>query len=178
MRRIRSGYKLLAAALEERRDFLLWAGHRRDDNRAVLERVVMLVARDRTSVGGAERERLDRLHRVLEAALDQLSRPVWNGHEQRYCADEAANRIVANLKERADTRRSVSGARDWLRDDYAKCQERGAQLDKEIAEGTSLPLETKLRSLVRSMKKRGDLPAGKPMENSRYTTVADVHFHS
>jgi hypothetical protein len=163
---------MLAATLEERRDFFLWPGHRRNDARAVLERVVMLIARDRAHASGAKHDRLDRLHRALHAALDQLPAPVWNADTQRYNVDEGASQIVAGLNAHRDTRPYVVAAQEWLRQEYDEWQQHGQQLGKELAEGTSLPLETKLRGLVRSMKKRGDLPAGTPMQNDWYMTVA------
>lgn len=161
----RTGYKLLAAALLERREFLLWPGHRRDDARAVVKRVVTLIGRDRHHTVGAARQRLDRLHRSLSVALEHLPGPLWDVKKQRYRPDPGAHAILIGLEANSDTRAYAHAARDSLRQEYGDAQHRGRQLAKEIGEGTSLPLETKLRGLVRSMKNRGDLPTGAPMEH-------------
>jgi hypothetical protein len=172
----RASYRLLGTSLEERRDFFLWPGHRREDARAVLERVVELIARNRVCAMGAERERLDKLHDALAAALVKLPGPCWDPTKQRYRPDPGAQAILIGLDRKSDTRSYVFAARDQLREEYNEVQQRGLQLSKELAEGTSLSLETKLRALVRSMRERGDLPAGRPPRNAERPPTTPGHI--
>jgi hypothetical protein len=162
----RPSYRRLGSSPEKRRDFLLWPGHRRDDARAVLERVLELIGRDRVHLTGAERERLDKLHDTLAAALWQLPGPRWDEKKQRYRPDRGAHAILTRLDDTSDTRPYVVAARDWLREEYDEVHQHGLQLSKELGEGTSFSLETKLRDLVRSMRNRGDLPAERPPRNA------------